>query len=104
MGPAGTGLGRVRSTSRVDERPGPRTQGGSAVEFGIVFANTGPYVQPDGAVALARAAEAAGFDSLWTVEHVLVPVGYESEYPYDASGKMPGGTDSPIPDPLIWLA
>jgi probable F420-dependent oxidoreductase len=74
------------------------------VEFGLVFANTGPYVQPDGAVALARAAEAAGFDSLWTVEHVLVPVGYESEYPYDPSGKMPGGNDSPIPDPLIWLA
>jgi probable F420-dependent oxidoreductase len=74
------------------------------VQFGLVFANTGPYVQPDAAVTLAGAAEAAGFDSLWTVEHVLVPVGYESEYPYDASGKMPGGTESPIPDPLIWLA
>ena len=32
------------------------------------------------------AAEAAGVDSVWTVEHVLVPVGYESTYPYARSG------------------
>jgi len=74
------------------------------MKFGIVFANTGPFVQPDGAVALAQAAEDAGFESLWTVEHVLVPQGYESEYPYDESGKMPGNDDAPIPDPLIWLS
>jgi probable F420-dependent oxidoreductase len=73
------------------------------VEFGLVFANTGRYVPPEGAIALARAAEQAGFDSLWTVEHVLVPDGYESEYPYDPSGKMPGGSRAPIPDPLVWL-
>ena len=53
---------------------------------------------------MAQAAEAAGFESLWTVEHVIVPSQYDSQYPYDASGKMPGGEDSPIPDPLIWLS
>jgi probable F420-dependent oxidoreductase len=53
---------------------------------------------------VARAAEDAGFDSVWTVEHVLVPAGYESEYPYDKSGKMPGGEKVAIPDPLVWLA
>jgi probable F420-dependent oxidoreductase len=74
------------------------------MKFGIVFANTGPFVQPEGAVAIAKAAEDAGFESLWTVEHVLVPEGYESEYPYDKSGKMPGNPDAPIPDPLIWLS
>jgi len=74
------------------------------MKFGIVFANTGPFVQPEGAVALAKAAEDAGFESLWTVEHVLVPQGYESEYPYDKSGKMPGTENNPIPDPLIWLS
>jgi probable F420-dependent oxidoreductase len=73
------------------------------MRFGLTFANIGPYIQPDGAVTLARAAESAGFDSLWTVEHTVVPVGYESEYPYDRSGKMPGGESAPIPDPLIWL-
>ena len=74
------------------------------MKFGIAFANTGPFAQPAGAVELAQAAEAAGFESLWTVEHVVVPSNYESAYPYDPSGKMPGGEESIIPDPLIWLS
>jgi probable F420-dependent oxidoreductase len=74
------------------------------MRFGLFFANVGPYARPDNAVTLARAAEAAGFESLWTVEHTVVPAGYESDYPYDRSGRMPGPEDSPIPDPLIWLA
>ncbi|MBI2704664.1 MAG: LLM class F420-dependent oxidoreductase [Actinobacteria bacterium] len=74
------------------------------MEFGVFFANTGRFSTGEGAEAIARAAEDAGFDSVWTVEHVLVPDGYESEYPYDKSGKMPGGTTVAIPDPLIWLS
>lgn len=73
------------------------------MKFGIGFANTGPFVKPDAAAALGRAAEDAGVDSLWTVEHVIVPTEYESQYPYSADGKMPGGHESPIPDPLVWL-
>ena len=46
-----------------------------------------------------------GFTTLWTVEHVVVPSGYESKYPYDPSGKMAGGAEEfDLPDPLIWLA
>ena len=74
------------------------------MKFAIAFANVGPTVEPDSAIAFAQAAEANGFESLWTVEHVVVPANYESPYPYDPSGKMPGGDDSPIPDPLIWLS
>ncbi len=75
------------------------------MKFGLFFANTGPYgTVADSAKALGTAAEAAGFESVWTVEHVVVPKGYESTYPYDPSGRMPGPEDSPIPDPLIWLS
>jgi probable F420-dependent oxidoreductase len=74
------------------------------MKWGVIFVNSGPFSEPDNAVALAQAAEEAGFESLWTVEHVVVPAGYESEYPYSRSGKMPGGEDVPIPDPLIWLS
>jgi len=73
------------------------------MKFGIGFANTGPFVEPAAAAELGRAAEAAGLDSLWTVEHVIVPKEYESTYPYSANGKMPGSHEAPIPDPLIWL-
>lgn len=73
------------------------------MKFALMFANTGPYVEGPAAIALAQAAEEAGFESIWTVEHVVVPAGYGSEYPYDKSGRMPGGDDAPIPDPLVWL-
>ena len=75
------------------------------MKFGVMFANTGPFVEPDAAVELAQAAEAAGCESIWTVEHVVVPAGYASQYPYAKDGRMPGGReDFDIPDPLIWLS
>jgi len=74
------------------------------MHFGLMFANAGPAAEAEYAVAAARAAEDSGFESVWTVEHVVVPAGYESEYPYSPDGRMPGGEDVPIPDPLVWLA
>ncbi len=74
------------------------------LQFGLAFTNVGPFVEPEHAVRLATAAEATGFESLWTVDHVVVPAGYQSKYPYDPSGKLPSGEESVFPDPLIWLA
>ena len=73
------------------------------MKYGIAYANIGHFSTPGGAVALATAAEAAGFESLWTVEHVVVPHDYASAYPYARDGKMPGGEDFSLPDPLVWL-
>jgi probable F420-dependent oxidoreductase len=74
------------------------------MHVGLAFANTGPFAELDGLVSLAVAAEGAGIESLWTVEHVIWPSSYGSEYPYSPTGKMPGDKTSPIPDPLIWLS
>ena len=74
------------------------------MKFAIAFANIGPLAHPRPAVEFAQAAEAAGFESVWAVEHSVVPAGYESTYPYDPSGRMPGPDDSEIPDPLVWLS
>ena len=73
------------------------------MKFGIMFANTGPFIQPEGLTLLAQTAEEVGVESLWTVEHVVVPMGYQSTYPYSQDGKMPGSEEAPIPDPLVWL-
>jgi probable F420-dependent oxidoreductase len=73
------------------------------MKFGILFANTLGFATPAGAADMARAAETAGFESVWTVEHVVYPDGYESSYPYDQSGKMAMDATTPLPDPLIWL-
>jgi probable F420-dependent oxidoreductase len=92
---------RARPTSLVpkrvlDYRP--------AMKFGLAFANAGPFAWPEGLENLARTAEEVGFESIWSVEHVVIPVGYRSPYPYSPSGKIPGPENVPIPDPLLPLA
>jgi probable F420-dependent oxidoreductase len=74
------------------------------MKFGVMFANVGPMTTPEGAIGIGQICEEAGIESLWTVEHIVVPVGYESQYPYSPTGRMPGPEHSDIPDPLIWLA
>jgi alkanesulfonate monooxygenase SsuD/methylene tetrahydromethanopterin reductase-like flavin-dependent oxidoreductase (luciferase family) len=41
-----------------------------------MFANTGPFIQPEGLTLLAQTAEEVGVESLWAVEHVVVPPGF----------------------------
>ena len=74
------------------------------MKYGIVFANTMQWTKGPGAAEMARAADETGFESLWTVEHVVYPDDYSSPYPYSPDGKMPAVPSTPIPDPLIWLA
>src|SRR3954451_110366 len=69
-----------------------------------MFANTMSWGNGAGAVEAARAAEENGFESIWTVEHVVYPDDYASAYPYSPDGKMPAVPPTPIPAPLIWLA
>ncbi len=74
------------------------------MKFGLMYANAGPFCFPDQLAHLARTSEEVGLESLWTVEHVVIPLGYESRYPYDPSGRIPVPDDIPLPDPLLALA
>lgn len=53
-------------------------------------------------VALARAADEAGFESLWLGEHLVLPVGYESEHPTTGDSAHQHHT-GPIVDPSTVL-
>jgi probable F420-dependent oxidoreductase len=74
------------------------------MKFGLMFANAGPFGMPAMLSHLAKTAEQCGFESIWTVEHVVIPKGFKSQYPYSRDGKLPGGEDVPIPDPILPLA
>jgi alkanesulfonate monooxygenase SsuD/methylene tetrahydromethanopterin reductase-like flavin-dependent oxidoreductase (luciferase family) len=69
------------------------------MKFALHFGNFA-FSDPEGARRLVRLAEAAGFDSVFAVEHVVVPDNYTSVYPYAAGGRLPGGPSVNFPDPL----
>lgn len=73
------------------------------MKFGLAFA-TSVGTDPDSALEICRRAEQVGFDSVWGGEHVVRPTRIDSPYPYSEDGQAPGEADTPIPDPLIWLA
>jgi len=73
------------------------------VRFGLAFASS-IAIEGDDALEICRRAEAGGFESVWGGEHVVLPSTIESRYPYTSDGKIPAQPDTPIPDPLIWLA
>ena len=73
------------------------------MKFALHFGNN-TFPDLAGAHRMVRAAEAAGFDSVFAVDHVVFPDNYTSTYPYAASGRLPGGRTSALPDPLIWVA
>ena len=43
------------------------------MKVGLFGINNGPLAEPDAMAIVARAAEAGGFESLWTGEHVVLP-------------------------------
>lgn len=72
------------------------------MKFGLIPVNIG--VQPEQMVGLAQLAEGSGFESVWTFEHVIVPVDYQSKYPYNDSGKMGGPPETIFIDPFVALS
>ena len=73
------------------------------MKFGLIPVNIG-VDSAEQLVGLARLAESSGFESVWTFEHVMVPVDYQSKYPYNDSGKMGAEPETNFVDPLIALS
>lgn len=73
------------------------------MKIGLIPANIG---SPTGElmIGMAKLAEQVGFESIWTFEHVIIPIDYESKYPYSADGKMGVDPDANFVDPLIALS
>ncbi len=66
------------------------------MKFGLFAINNGPCANPKTAAAVARAAEQAGFESVWTGEHVVVP---DPRVP-----PSPVPADYPMLDPVVALS
>ncbi len=66
------------------------------MRFGLFGINTGALADPESSVRVAQAAESAGFDSVWTGEHVVLPDPQEPP--------SPAPPRTPMLDPAVALA
>lgn len=73
------------------------------MKFGLIPVNIGVQ-SPEQIVELAQLAESLRFESVWTFEHVIVPLDYASKYPYNPTGKMGAAPETNFVDPLIALS
>jgi len=66
------------------------------MKLGLYGINLGACVDPEVAACVARAAEAAGFESVWTAEHVVLPDPQTPDSPIPAQ--------TPLLDPAVALS
>jgi probable F420-dependent oxidoreductase len=66
------------------------------VKYGVYGINVGPCAEPGAAVRVAQAAEQAGYESVWTGEHVVLP---DPQAP-----PSPAPPEFPFLDPAVALA
>ena len=66
------------------------------MKLGLYGINLGACADPETATSVARAAEEAGFDSVWTAEHVVLP---DPQVP-----EAPIPPQTPLLDPAVALS
>jgi probable F420-dependent oxidoreductase len=73
------------------------------MKIGLIPVNIG-VANAEQMVRMSQVAESVGVESVWTFEHVIVPLDYKSKYPYSPNGKMGAAPETNFIDPLIALA
>src|SRR3990170_813658 len=73
------------------------------MEIGLHLPHVGPLATREGITAFAGLAEEHGCDSLWVSDHVVVPRGLGSRYPYSREGAFPVPPDVPFHEPIATL-
>jgi probable F420-dependent oxidoreductase len=66
------------------------------MKLGLYGINVGICADPETTIAVAQAAEDAGFESVWTAEHVVLP---DPQVP-----PSPSAPDNPLLDPVVALS
>ena len=73
------------------------------MKVGIYLPQIGGAASPEQVVRIARAVEAAGFDSLWTFDHVVLRPDQGSDYPYSEDGRFLVPADTAFLEPLTLM-
>lgn len=74
-----------------------------AIRIGARFPNAGQTPSRIGLASAAAQLEAAGFDSLWTSDHLAMPRSSRSAYPFSPTGEIPWAPDVGWSDAVVSL-
>lgn len=74
------------------------------MELGFYLPGSGDGATRRGIAEIARAAEGAGFTSVWVADHVVAPVSVQSAYPFSPDGSYHNTPMTPYLEPLTTLA
>ncbi len=74
-----------------------------AVTFGCSVPSRGPMASPESLRGLSQKAEAAGYDSVWVSDHLILPRSVGSFYPYASDGVATFQPDEDYYEPLAAL-
>ncbi len=73
------------------------------MQFGAHIFGVGELANPKTLVEVAQLAEALGYHSIFVADHIIVPRGLESKYPYSGDGSFPYAPDQDWLDPMVAL-
>ena len=71
------------------------------MDFGCVYTNRGHCATEANLVRFGQSTEALGFDTVWTSDHIVVPMEVKSFYPYNPTGAIPFIPEEAYFEPLI---
>lgn len=74
------------------------------MRFGFGIPNAGAAVNGADIVRYVQRAEALGYESLWTGDHLILPTGGTTQYPYTADGSFPLASTEDFLEPFTLLA
>ena len=74
------------------------------MQYGVILPNVGPLAHIDSLATIAQRAEELGYDGLFLSDHIVVPDGMGSAYPYRSDGRFPLTAADRILEPVVTLS
>jgi len=74
------------------------------MRFGFSLPGRGPLARPDILVKLAERADSFGYSFVFVTDHVVIPLSYDSTYPYSTSGKAASDWGEGYLEPLALMS
>ena len=74
------------------------------MRYGFHVPHMGPLAKPETLARAAGEAEAAGFESVWVSDHIMLPLEIKSAYPNNPAGRLALRATTDILDPIPTLA